>query len=154
MTRLSSRAYQQVNYPQMLRESLWIFVDLCGSLWIFVDLCGSLWIFVDICGYSIQSYLHAGRPTGTHFKEVRMIHANVTIWCQRPGARSRMMEDVRRRRPILCVHAAPWPWRPFGNAHAASLIWHVSYFNRRAAFLTGDQVNAHARNAALSDVHL
>jgi hypothetical protein len=27
-----------------------------------VDLCGSLWIFVDICGYSIQSYLHAGRP--------------------------------------------------------------------------------------------
>ncbi len=37
-------------------------VDLCGSLWIFVDLCGSLWIFVDICGYSIQSYLHAGRP--------------------------------------------------------------------------------------------
>ena len=37
-------------------------VDLCGYLWIFVDLCGSLWIFVDICGYSIQSYLHAGRP--------------------------------------------------------------------------------------------
>ena len=77
------QAYQQVNYPQMLRESLWIFVDLCGSLWIFVDidgdicgqledtrgslwifvdLCGSLWIFVDLCGYSIQSYLHAGRP--------------------------------------------------------------------------------------------
>ena len=27
-----------------------------------VDLCGYLWIFVDICGYSIQSYLHAGRP--------------------------------------------------------------------------------------------
>jgi hypothetical protein len=44
------------------RGSLWIFVDLCGSLWIFVDLCGSLWIFVDLCGYSIQSYLHAGRP--------------------------------------------------------------------------------------------
>jgi hypothetical protein len=38
------------------RGSLWIFVDL------FVDLCGYLWIFVDICGYSIQSYLHAGRP--------------------------------------------------------------------------------------------
>jgi hypothetical protein len=56
------QAYQQVNYPQMLRESLWIFVDLCGYLWIFVDLCGYLWIFVDICGYSIQSYLHAGRP--------------------------------------------------------------------------------------------
>ena len=46
------QAYQQVNYPQMLR----------GSLWIFVDICGYLWIFVDICGYSIQSYLHAGRP--------------------------------------------------------------------------------------------
>ena len=58
----NKEAYQQVNYPQMLRESLWIFVDLCGSLWIFVDICGSLWIFVDICGYSIQSYLHAGRP--------------------------------------------------------------------------------------------
>ena len=51
--------------------SLWIFVDIdgdiCGQLedtyaWIFVDLCGSLWIFVDLCGYSIQSYLHAGRP--------------------------------------------------------------------------------------------
>ena len=27
-----------------------------------MDLCGYLWIFVDICGYSIQSYLHAGRP--------------------------------------------------------------------------------------------
>ena len=37
-------AYQQVNYPQMLRGSLWIFVDLCGSLWIFVDICG-------FCGY-------------------------------------------------------------------------------------------------------
>ena len=37
-------------------------VDLCGSLWIFVDICGYLWIFVDICRYSIQSYLHAGRP--------------------------------------------------------------------------------------------
>jgi hypothetical protein len=59
------KAYQQVNYPQMLRGSLWIFVDLCGSLWIFVDLCGSLWIFVDLCGYSIQSYLHAGRPVNT-----------------------------------------------------------------------------------------
>jgi hypothetical protein len=65
------QAYQQVNYPQMLRESLWIFVDICGYLWIFVDicgyrwgymwttgryawifvdLCGSLWIFVDLCG--------------------------------------------------------------------------------------------------------
>ena len=43
-------SYQQVNYPQMLRESLWIFVDLCGSLWIFVDFCGYLWIFVDING--------------------------------------------------------------------------------------------------------
>ena len=42
------QAYQQVNYPQMLRESLWIFVDICGSLWIFVDICGYLWIFVDI----------------------------------------------------------------------------------------------------------
>jgi hypothetical protein len=33
---VSPEAYQQVNYnyPQMLRESLWIFVDLCGSLWI------------------------------------------------------------------------------------------------------------------------
>ncbi len=28
------KAYQQVNYPQMLRESLWIFVDICGYLWI------------------------------------------------------------------------------------------------------------------------
>jgi len=53
-------------------------VNLCGYLWIFVDhdiegdicgqledtrgSCGSLWIFVDLCGYSIQSYLHAGRP--------------------------------------------------------------------------------------------
>jgi hypothetical protein len=27
----------------MLRESLWIFVDLCGSLWIFVDICGYKW---------------------------------------------------------------------------------------------------------------
>ncbi len=27
-----------------------------------MDICGYLWIFVDICGYSIQSYLHAGRP--------------------------------------------------------------------------------------------
>ena len=53
---------RSVNYPQMLRESLWIFVDICGYLWIFVDICGYLWIFVDICGYSIQSYLHAGRP--------------------------------------------------------------------------------------------
>ena len=51
------QAYQQVNYPQMLRGSLWIFVDLCGYLWIFVDICGqledtrgSLWIFVDLCG--------------------------------------------------------------------------------------------------------
>jgi hypothetical protein len=41
---ISGQAYQQVHYPQMLRESLWIFVDLCG--------------------YSIQSYLHAGRPVG------------------------------------------------------------------------------------------
>ena len=49
-------------------------VNLCGYLWIFVDIdgdiCGqledtrgSLWIFVDLCGYSIQSYLHAGRPS-------------------------------------------------------------------------------------------
>ncbi len=50
----------------MLRGSLWIFVDIdgdiCGQL---EDTRGSLWIFVDlvdICGYSIQSYLHAGRP--------------------------------------------------------------------------------------------
>ncbi len=42
------KAYQQVNYPQMLRESLWIFVDT--YLWIFVDLCGYLWTFVDIDG--------------------------------------------------------------------------------------------------------
>ena len=36
------QAYQQVNYPQMLRESLWIFVDICGYLWIFVDIASSL----------------------------------------------------------------------------------------------------------------
>ena len=52
-------------------------MDICGYLWIFVDIdgdiCGqledtrgSLWIFVDICGYSIQSYLHAGRPSLLH----------------------------------------------------------------------------------------
>ncbi len=45
----------------MLRESLWIFVDICGYLMIFVDIdgdiCGqledtrgSLWIFVDLFG--------------------------------------------------------------------------------------------------------
>jgi hypothetical protein len=33
--------------------------DICGQL---EDTRGSLWIFVDLCGYSIQSYLHAGRP--------------------------------------------------------------------------------------------
>ncbi len=36
--------------------------DICGQL---EDTRGSLWIFVDICGYSIQSYLHAGRPAYT-----------------------------------------------------------------------------------------
>jgi hypothetical protein len=37
----------------MLRESLWI------SMGIYVD---NWKIRVDICAYSIQSYLHAGRP--------------------------------------------------------------------------------------------
>jgi hypothetical protein len=50
----SPEAYQQVNYPQMLRGSLWIFVDLCGSLWIFVDIDG------DICGQL------AADPTPSH----------------------------------------------------------------------------------------
>ena len=58
MLHVIQKVYQQVNYPQMLRESLWIFVDLCGSLWIFVDLCGYLWIFVDIASSLI--YLLVG----------------------------------------------------------------------------------------------
>ncbi len=41
-----------------------------------MDICGYLWIFVDICGYSIQSYLHAGRPN------LIQIIPSMTFWLQ------------------------------------------------------------------------
>jgi hypothetical protein len=39
----------------MLRESLWIFVDICGYLWIFVDIASSLiYMLVGLVTYVIS----------------------------------------------------------------------------------------------------
>ena len=67
-TRMSvSKAYQQVNYPQMLCGSSWIFVNILHTAaepmasWTSGRYIGSLWILMDITA-DPSSYLPAGRP--------------------------------------------------------------------------------------------
>jgi hypothetical protein len=51
----------------MLRESLWIFVDICGYLWIFVDIASSL-IYMLVGLLTIKAFITYTyvKPSDTH----------------------------------------------------------------------------------------